>query len=240
MKSQWNRGAVIFFALLLVPLILVLTHGEDKKTPVPQQSGDTNAKSNAKYAGTPLPFTIQSAAINPNFKDNLKLVQIDVSVVGGSADDWAATAIVIAEKVATNDVNAAVVTVKRADLGGIDAQNMYREYAKVYFNPDLTRAIWPDEKWAIFRADHVATLTEIQYVNEFNALNQNLIDKGMDYDRADKKAGAVIAKKYGLPKDWAIPLGNLGGKPVLRTDFAIGDSTAISQSLKVLKQTLGS
>ena len=39
-------------------------------------------------------------------------------------------------------------------------------------------------------------------------LDRQLTDQGMDSDAADKKAGAIVAKKYHLASDWHLPIGN--------------------------------
>ncbi|HGL5386785.1 TPA: hypothetical protein ACKFJT_007216, partial [Burkholderia cenocepacia] len=48
-----------------------------------------------------LPFTIEGASLSDMFQNNLKFAKVQVGVNGGSAAQWSATSIAIAEKVAT-------------------------------------------------------------------------------------------------------------------------------------------
>jgi hypothetical protein len=71
--------------------------------------------------------------------------------------------------------------------------------------------VWDDgEKWKVLEADpaHLSAQQDVNIDRDFSALDQSLIGKGMEADAADQKAAAVIAKKYHLPKDWQLPVGN--------------------------------
>ena len=66
-----------------------------------------------------------------------------------------------------------------------------------------------------------------------------LIIKGVRPDKPDKKVGAVIAKKYGLPKDRILPIGNISfnGDGFDRNMFLTNTSQA-NDSLLLLQKCM--
>ncbi|WP_157768024.1 hypothetical protein [Burkholderia ambifaria] len=145
------------------------------------------------------------------FQNNLKFAKVLVGVNGGSAAQWSATSIAIAEKVATFGADSVEVSVRRNEVRQ-SRGDRFREVAHAYYSPDPSHSVWDDkEKWKLLQADasHLSSQQDVNIYDEFSDLNQKLIDKGMDDNTADQKAGAVIAKKYHLLKDWRLPIGNV-------------------------------
>ena len=158
-----------------------------------------------------LPFTIEGASLSDMFQNNLKFAKVLVGVNGGSAAQWSATSIAIAEKVATFGADSVEVSVRRNEVRQ-SRGDRFREVAHAYYSPDPSHSVWDDkEKWKLLQADasHLSSQQDVNIYDEFSDLNQKLIDKGMDDNTADQKAGAVIAKKYHLLKDWRLPIGNV-------------------------------
>lgn len=208
--------------MLLVALACVLSAcGSDDDAPAVQ-----------RYAGAPtikaLPFTVESAMRNGAFQGDLKLATIGVGVDGGSSKEWTATAIAIAEKIAGQGVDSVEVSVRRNDIH--EKQGIrFREVAHVYYSPDPTRTVWHDgEKWKILPADpsSLSTQKDVDLYEDYDALNESYINKGMDSDAADKKAGSAIAKKYHLQADWSLPVGNDLNSEIQRSSMNIDDSAA--------------
>ena len=158
-----------------------------------------------------LPFNIEAAMLSDMFQNNIKVAKVQVGVNGGSAAQWSATSIAIAERVATFGADSIEVSVRRNEV--IQSQgDRFREVAHTYYSPNPSHSVWDDkEKWKIMQADasHLSTQQDVTIDDDFSDLNQKLIDKGVDTDAADKKAGAAIAKKYHLSKDWRLPVGNV-------------------------------
>lgn len=155
-----------------------------------------------------LPFTIEGAMLSDLFQGHLKVAKVYVNVAGGNTDEWAATAIAIADAVTTYGADSVEVVVNRQDI--VTGQSRFREGAHVYFSPNTKRSVWDDgETWKVLRADpaRLATQQDVDISEGYYALNQELVNKGRSEDQAGKEAGAVIAKKYHLPKDWHLPTG---------------------------------
>ncbi|EKS9798862.1 MULTISPECIES: hypothetical protein [Burkholderia] len=185
-----------------------------------------------------LPFTIEGASLSDMFQNNLKVAKVEVGVNGGSASQWAATATAIAEKVATFGADSVEVSVRRNEVRQ-SRGDRFREVAHAYYSPDPSHSVWDDkEKWKLLQADasHLSSQQDVNIYDDFSDLNEKLIDKGMDDNAADQKAGAVIAKKYHLPKDWRLPIGNVL-KDVPRDAMSV-DATPASDGLAALDRCL--
>lgn len=180
-----------------------------------------------------LPFLIEEVMLSDAFKDNLKVAKVHVGVTGGDAEGWAATSIAIAEKVATFGATSIEVSIRRNEI--VEARGVsLREVAHAYFSPNPNHTVWSGEKqWQIFVADpgHLASQRDVAIYEEFLTLNEMLLDKGVDGEVADRKAGATIAKKYGLPKDWSLPVGNISynGPGFDRGSITVEQGAASSQ-----------
>lgn len=172
------------------------------------------------------------------FQNNLKVARIHVGVSGGAAAQWSATSIAIAEKAATFGADSVEVVVLRNEVTQSRGVR-FRELAHAYYSPNPSHSVWDDQdKWKVLQADaaHLSTQQDVRIDGEFSELNQKFIDKGMDGDTADQKAGAVIAKKYHLPKDWRLPVGNVL-KDVPRDSMNV-DAASASDGLAALDRCL--
>jgi hypothetical protein len=175
------------------------------------RAGAPASTSGSAEAVRALPFRIETVMLSDMFQNNLKVAKVNVGVNGGSKLEWGATSVAIAEKVSRFGADSIEVSVRRNDVHQKQGA-MFRELAHTYYSPNPQHSVWEgDKKWAIYLADpaHLATQADVDTDEEFSDLNQNLIDRGMDSDAADKKAGAAVAKKYHLPKDWQLPIGNV-------------------------------
>ncbi|WP_413658612.1 hypothetical protein [Paraburkholderia phenoliruptrix] len=178
------------------------------------KSGETTTAAPVSNPSAPtvtaLPFNIEAAMLSDMFENNIKVAKVLVGVNGGSAAQWSATSIAIAEKVATFGADSVEVSVRRNEVTQSQG-GRFREVAHAYYSPNPSHSVWDDkDKWKVLQADaaHLSTQQDVDIYDDFSDLNQKLIDKGMDTDAADQKAGAAIAKKYHLPKDWRLPVGN--------------------------------
>jgi DNA-binding protein H-NS len=134
---------------------------------------------------------------------------------GGSKLEWGATSVAIAEKVSKFGADSIEVLVNRNEIHQKQGVR-FREVAHTYYSPNPQHTVWDGDKmWAIYLADpaHLATQTDENIDEDFADLDQHLIDRGMGADAADRKAGAAIAKKYHLPKDWQLWSGNISTTP---------------------------
>ncbi|OYD78332.1 UNVERIFIED_ORG: hypothetical protein BDU10_3465 [Burkholderia sp. CF145] len=178
------------------------------------KSEETPAVSFVTYPNAPtvnaLPFSIENVMLSDLFRNNLKVAKVYVGVNGGTAAEWSATSIAIAEKVGTFGADSIEVSVRRDEVRQARGVG-FREVAHTYYSPNPAHTVWEgDAKWKVLQADaaHLSTQQDVSITEDFVTLNQRLIDRGMDNDAADRKAGAAIAKKYHLPKDWTLPVGN--------------------------------
>ncbi|MGI4812708.1 MAG: hypothetical protein ACRYG5_07835 [Janthinobacterium lividum] len=174
-----------------------------------------------------LPFNVEAAMLSDMFQNNVKVAKVLVGVSGGTAAQWSATSIAIAEKVATFGADSVEVSVRRNEVTQPQGDR-FREVAHAYYSPDPSHSVWDDKnKWKVLQADaaHLSTQRDVDIYDDFSDLNQKLIERGMDTDVADHKAGAAIAKKYHLPKDWRLPVGNFLND-VLRDSMNVDTSPA--------------
>ena len=187
-----------------------------------------------QYADAPvvqaLPFTVETAYESGLYKDNLKVANIGVGVNGGSTKEWTATAIAIAQKIGGDGIDSVEVSVRRNDIH--EKQGVrFREVAHVYYSPEPQRDIWSKGKpWQVLQADPsmLSTQKDVDLDDEYEALESSYENKGMNADAADKKAGAVLAKKYHLSEDWVLPVGNDLNPEVPRSSMNVDDSAAAS------------
>jgi hypothetical protein len=215
--------------LAVVVALLISGCGEDAVPP------STGPKVKA------LPFAIEEVMLSDAFQNNLKVAKVHVGVTGGDAEAWAATSIAIAEKVASFGVDSIEVSVRRNEI--VERRGIsLREVAHAYYSPNPDRTVWSgDKQWAIYLAEpeHLATQKDVAVYEEFIDLNERMIEKGVDPEAADKKAGSVIAKKYGLPKDWRLPSGNIwfNGPGFDRSSITV-DQGAASLQLQALQRCM--
>ncbi|MDN2676749.1 hypothetical protein [Janthinobacterium sp. SUN033] len=224
-----------FFHMVAMATFSMSLTACDKKENIEATGQDqTLAKSAAR--GNVLAFSIPAVSSSNLFENGIRVTQVDAIVDGGTKNDWIATGIAIAEKAIEVGANSAKVTILGPDLGNVPRK--YREYAVVYYGPDLNKTIWPDEKWSIFSADRLVTKSEISAAAEFEMLNGKYIAQGMDAIGADKKAGQEVARKYSLAEDWSLPLGNLGGDKIDRASVIINAAPTSTTSIDILDRCL--
>jgi hypothetical protein len=181
-----------------------------------------------------LPFTIETVMLSDLFKDELKVGKVNVHVQGGNQEEWVATALAVAYEVGKLGANSVEATVDRSDLEGIEAAPLYLHLAKVYYSPDPKRTVWTDQAQIMIAVtERPATREEVERDTEFWALIEKLNGKGMDSESAENKAGATIAKKFHLPKDWQLYSGGLADNKYPGTNFNV-DSSAATNSLATL------
>lgn len=203
-------------------------------------SGDD--KSKVAYPSAPvaqaLPFTFADAFVSDAYVNNISVANVTVDVDGGTAPQWSATAAAIAEHVASYGVDSVEVSVRRTGLVG-DVEPRFREVSHAFFSPDPARDVWSQKQpWDIETADpgRLTSQRDVDIYNFYNDLYDSLVGKGMDTEKADKKAGAVTAKKFALAPDWRLPVGNLKD-PVQRSSFNV-DTSAADRSFPMLDACL--
>jgi hypothetical protein len=219
-KSPMNR------TLLALCTLAVLT------------SCDSSAPPSAPAASGPrikaLPFTIETVMLSDLFKDELKVGKVNVQVQGGNQEEWVATALAVAYEVGKLGANSVEATVDRSDLEGIEAAPLYLHLAKVYYSPDKKRTVWANQAQIMIAVtERPATREEVERDTEFWAIVEKLNDKGMDSESVENKAGAIIAKKFHLQKDWQLYSGGLADNKYPGTNFNV-DSSAATNSLATL------
>jgi hypothetical protein len=201
-------------------------------------SCDSSAPPPAPAASGPrikaLPFTIETVMLSDLFQDKLKVGTVNVQVQGGNQEEWVATALAVAYKVGKLGANSVEATVDRSDLEGVAAAPLYHHLAKVFYSPDPKRSVWTDQAQIMISVtERPANREEIERDTEYEALLEKLIDKGMDSERAENTAGATIAKKFHLPKDWELYSGGLADNKYSGTNFNV-DSSEAANSLATL------
>jgi hypothetical protein len=215
--------------------------------PAPNASSPSLPRSSENImAGTPavspsassinaLPFSTEMATRNGAFQGNLKLITVEVGVDGGSTKQWTATAVAIAERIGAAGVDSVEVSVLRNDIHE-QRGTRFREVAHVYFSPDPKRSVWGDgEKWKILQADPtmLSTQRDVDISDAYYALDAQNTAKGMSSDASDKKAGAIIAKRYHLPPNWRLPSGNDMNPELKRETLMIDDASVAADIAKL-------
>ncbi|WP_213993644.1 hypothetical protein [Sodalis sp. dw_96] len=173
----------------------------------------SSCKSNVVKLAKSLPFVIEHIVLNNAFKDNHRLVKIEAGVTGGNRMEWAATSIAIAEIASRTGADSIEVLLNRNEISS-DQSMMFRQLSNVYYAPNQKKSIWGNaikSKWEIYVAKekNIATKRDIEINNFFDKTNQKLIDSGVDYDKADEKAGIITVNKFHLKNDWMLFSGNL-------------------------------
>lgn len=186
--------------------------------------------------GAALPFRIARASVSGRQDGGITVAHVAATVNGGSAADWAATAIVIAEAIAKLPADSVRVTVWRGDVDDLDPPESMKTLAVAFYSPDLSRTIWPDRKWLIQLADGVVPREEIVIANELQELTVKLGRQGLEASTAKKRAFRQMRRKYRLPSDWSAPMVSYSGG-LSRADFIV-DASAAAGSVAVLQACL--
>jgi hypothetical protein len=181
-----------------------------------------------------LPFTIENVMLSDLFINELKVAKVNVQVKGGTQEEWAATALAIAYAVGNLGANSIEATVDRSDLTGMEPAPLYLHLAKVMYSPDPKHTVWTDNpETLISTTEQPATKEEVQRDTEYWAMLDKLIDKGVESDSAEKKAGAAIAKKFHLLPDWQLYNGGLDDRKFPKADYSV-DTSRAANSLAAL------
>ncbi|WP_413724750.1 hypothetical protein [Sodalis sp. RH16] len=203
----------------------------------------SSCKSSVPKPAKSLPFVIEHITLNNAFKDNHRLVKIEAGVTGGNRMEWAATSIAIAEIASRTGADSIEVLLNRNEIPA-DQSTMFRQLSNVYYAPNQKKSIWGNaikSKWEIYVAKekNIATKRDIDINNFFDKTNQKLIDSGVDYDKADEKAGVITVNKFHLKNDWILFSGNLNESDdgIPRQSIRIVHNSK-DDSLKALNQCL--
>jgi len=215
-----------------VAVILASCGKEDTSKPA-------TSPSPAVSAVQAVPFRIEGVSFSDLYKDGLKVAEVDVGVNSGTTPQWTATAIAIAEKVATMGANSVEVSVRRDDIKQSHGV-LYREVAHAYYSPDPKRTVWDDgQQWKVLQADpaNLSTQRDVNIYEDYTALSNKLSAQGMNSDAADRKASIAIGKKYHLPNGWQKPSGNFP-KEIARNSINV-DAAPAKESLAALDRCMG-
>ncbi|MFZ6875394.1 hypothetical protein ACO0LF_25285 [Undibacterium sp. Di27W] len=202
---------------LLLPFLLVACTGSDKEQNAISNDGISSAAKSANI----LPIKLTHGFVTNMLQDQKTKATIVGTVDASNKDDLTSTAIVLAEQVAKLGIDMVEVTLDRNDLGELATENRYKHYVRVAYAPDLKRSIAFDRNWEIAVAEDVVSKQMILASNQYHELYNKYVQAGMNGDKADKKAGASIAKDFGLAPDWRLPLDNLRDTKLSRADFFI-------------------
>ncbi|MDP1976270.1 hypothetical protein [Undibacterium sp.] len=206
--------AIRFF---LLPFLLVACTASEKEQNVINNEGISPAAKSANV----LPIKLTHGFVTNMLQGQKTKATIVATVDAGNKDDWTTTAIVLAEQVAKLGIDMVEVTLDRNDLGELATENRYKHYVRVSYAPDLNRSTAFERNWEIAVAEDVVSKKMILATNQYHDLYGKYVQAGMNGDKADKKAGAAVAKDFDLAPDWRLPLGNLADTKLSRADFFI-------------------
>lgn len=223
-----------FFAVLFFVLAMVFGGGDEKKN-----------ESENKQQISSMPFEIEDATLSDMFADHLKVAKVRLRVTGGSEQEWVATGVVVANRIASYGADSIEVRVLNSEVQQKQGTR-FRELARVYFSPNPERSVWTTPGNIASQIDiysakdgKLATQMDVDIDEGLWDTTLQYIESGMDPDLADKKARSRIAKKYGLAPDWVLPSENISfndtGKYIGSTNFA---STQSSTSLEQLDRCM--
>jgi len=159
-----------------------------------------------------LPFETECVFYSSLFDDGHSLARVDVSVSGGDPKSWAATLVAVAFSAKETGADSIQVYLHNQAFDK-SVEGIFRDIGVAYYQP-TGKGIWSDEDGSkvltVYSSQREKLLgkRDFDITNDFNKINQSLIDNGVEYDKADKIAGDKVAKKYHLKKDWLLPTGN--------------------------------
>jgi len=186
----------------------------------------------AKPKVSAMRFGIETVMLSDLFQNNLKVAKVNASVEGGSENEWIATAILIAKRVAGYGADSVEVVIDRTDLDSANPVPAFRHIAQVYYSPDQKHSVW-DKGNLIMASEQLATIKDVQVNNEYWRLEKKFTDAGMGPDMADKKAGAMVARKFKLSQDWQLFEGGPSEKKMGFDDFDIDSTLANDTAYKL-------
>jgi len=182
-----------------------------------------------------MPFTIEDVFMSDQFEGGLKMGSVNAYVDGGTPEEWVATALAIAYAVGDLGANSVDITLNRTDLLDMDPQPepMYVHLANVMFSPDLKHSIYGPPQTIISVTEKPASREIVQRDTEYWDLLEKANEKGVDPDKADKKAVAFIAKKYHIAPGWKPYNGGLDARTFPVADYNV-DATRAAEGLATL------
>ncbi|WP_439413085.1 hypothetical protein [Enterobacter ludwigii] len=206
-KSKSKNLIVGLFLLLFIVVALYSCTGDSAP------SVDDVEQSNSTLVES-MPFNIEEAFVSTSFKNQHKYAKVSVGVHGGSRDEWLATVISIAKTVRVTGADSIEISLRQMEIPEGEAL-VYRELAHAYYAPNPSFSLWSHNgkgnRWDVYVAqkNKVATQKDVNVDNYYNEQYNKLRNKGIDDDSADRKAGILTAKKYGLARDFLLWSGNI-------------------------------
>lgn len=187
-----------------------------------------------------LPFETECVFYSSLFNEGHSLARIDISVNGGDPKSWAATLATVAYSAKETGADSIQVYLHNQFFKK-DVEGIFRDIGVAYYQPTGS-GLWSETDGGKIltiyssRRDKLLGKREFDITNDFNKINQSLIDHGVDYDKADKIAGDKVAKKYHLKKDWILPTGNYSSSSdeINVSDWKI-DTSASNDALGKIK-----
>jgi len=221
---------------LLLSIFLLLSACSSSNTEQDSVNND-NISSTAK-SGKLLSARLTYGSVTNAFQGQLSKATVTATVETGAVEDWVATGIVLAEKMAKQGIDMVEVTLDRNDLGGIQTENGYKHYVRVAYAPDIKRSIAFDRNWEIAVADEVVPIKMIEASNQYYRFYRQYLDSGIADTKADTKAREMVAKSFNLAADWHLPRHNLRDTKLSRNDFFIKGDPAEFASLNKIAACL--
>ncbi len=202
-----------------------------------QSSGavdNSNSKPNAKPA-TLLKVELRQATVSTLTDRELKRTSLLISADGGTIDDKVATALLVAEKLAVIQNDMIEVVIERTDLDSITSYPEFKKVVQVSYAPKLDRAPGYNEEIKVRHSDRLVTVSEVQSAYEYDKVLRKFLESGTDQNKAERIAGEQIAKKFGLPRDWKMPINSLIDSNAKRENYFIkSDQTALDSVYAIL------
>lgn len=221
---------------IFLPIVFFLSACSSSNSEQDSINND-NISSTAK-SGKLLSAKLTSGSVTNAFQGHLSKATVTATVETGTVEDWVATGIVLAEKMAKQGADMVEVTLDRNDLDGIQTENGYKHYARVAYAPDIKRSIAFDRNWEIAVADEVVPIKMVEASNQYYRFYRQYLDNGIADTKADTKARAMVAKSFNLDADWRLPLHNLRDTKLSRNDFFIKSESAELASLSKIAECL--
>lgn len=99
------------------------------------------------------------------------------------------------------------VNIIRNDLSYDTTPMMFMRLAEGFYDPSQA----PSMKVFVYKP---TAPREVAINNDFHRIYGQLLDRGMNDEKADQIAGQQIQRKYHLKPNWSLPIGNLSGAAV--------------------------
>ncbi len=137
-----------------------------------------------------------------------RVYRLEATAPMGLDNDLVATAAYLLRTVVSQcNADLADVNIMRSDLSYDTTPLMFMRLAEGFYDPSKVPAM------EIFVYKPTAP-REVAINNDFHRIYGQLLDRGMNDEKADQIAGQQIQRKYHLKPNWSLPAGNLSGGPV--------------------------